>query len=1533
MKLGLRVFEMPNVSFLTIDRAPNKTNYRAGDKFEKYGMVVTVHYDDSTTATVDFYMYSPVGPLSTSDTQITISAFDKTVTQSITVSQAPSTGYFLDKCLNNATQGENPYINTADGSISFYNNPITVERDSYRIDLVLSYHSRMTDRESDLISGFFKGFRTNYHQFLIQDGKDSNNVDTYKYIDGDGYIHTFIYNSDIQRYHDKEGNGLFLNVSNRTITDSKDNVLTFDSRGRLISIQNGRDPLNTKVITYSSDGIRTIYDNRNPNTYIKFSYNYSFLQYIRVYYESELLKTYTIYGFFGQISSIDETVGSSTRTLYQYSVNDRDRINRIVDCLTKEAYRITYDFDFTLNDYRFSSFRNGYVENDTFVEQKGLFFVDRKCEANATNKLIYELVISDSNGVELSYMTDSNGGPVAVYEQDPQNPGTYLSLIRDAGEYIPFQGDCADSISDSQSKLFNTSLITSEGLSSSALDGSPYIKLIGYIKINSHPKRAKFFVENSHLKCRFVDINPDAYSVWQYFEMPIERQVSNNSPVSFSSFVIKLLDENNNQINAEVCNLQFVKSQPKEKLLFKGGLSSSYVDFDELQYLTLLLENNNTEVIDMFSSDLYITEKDLLNTHRWKYHHQNEGSVIFLNDGKRIKKYVDGFRITDIHNYDLAFFGPSYNVDNSTINGTYNWFFATSIDANSRSYYRFTSSYYEIIARNIPTGNNQTPEDTVTRYDYNDDVIKETNKFGNIADYEYFSDGRLKKKTITTDPNSNPVSVVVYEAILDSNNRNIQRTIQERKSFDYFYNNCFLERVKTNHVNDGQVSSTVFSVKRTRDNFLSDISKVEYLKSAVINEEHNYSRPSTSYKTNYIDDGVTNYRISRNINNRTVTLGVHDGNDYVDIFTIKKANTYVETTYNNSYGNNSDTQAIKETFDAYGNPSQILYNNNVMVSYSYEYNWASQYDARPETITDSFSNRNIAFTYGSNNEVSSVQIGSFEISYYSDNSYSCIKHKYNSSEEYVTQGNQDEVLTKKGGNTISSSHWKYGYDELLRLSSKTNSSFNPSIVQEYSYNSDYPSLIKSYKFNGNTYSENYTFNTKGQLAAISVFVPGVGVKAISFAYDGFGRVTSQSSLQQTDINKTFTYKEDDGTPGKIGRMEKINDTAIGYDNRGRLISFGNNTYTYDEYGNRKTKNNDIYQWTRGRLLASLGTVSFTYDYQGIRTTKVDASGLTHQFYYEKDTLVGEDVYNGNSLVRKLRYFYDKDGLCSFRVIENNQTKDYIYIRNAFNNIVGIIEGTTLKALYFYDVWGNHTVRNPDWTINNNSSFIGNINPFRYRSYYFDSDISLYYLKTRYYDPEICQFISPDEVDYLDLLSISGVNLYSYCNNNPVMYYDPDGRFILGLLIIIFASTFPATFATLTALYGIDYVFGSHLGILLYYVYNKSNKIQYNGSKLVIKDGYFIIGFKTKLTFLGLASQSEKYKEAFDNAEYRNIGNYLIEWVAHNIATYSLSYALVITNVLGFKTLNNWLIGKINQAKDVDMEDEEDWWDLWKRIVS
>ena len=142
--------------------------------------------------------------------------------------------------------------------------------------------------------------------------------------------------------------------------------------------------------------------------------------------------------------------------------------------------------------------------------------------------------------------------------------------------------------------------------------------------------------------------------------------------------------------------------------------------------------------------------------------------------------------------------------------------------------------------------------------------------------------------------------------------------------------------------------------------------------------------------------------------------------------------------------------------------------------------------------------------------------------------------------------------------------------------------------------------------------------------------------------------------------------------------------------------------------------------------------------------------------------------------------YDQEGIAGARYHSGNQVTGYEYVKDGFNNVVAVVRDNTIVVRYVYDSWGNFIKTLPD----NISDPFAKINPIRYRSYYFDIETNLYYLQSRYYDPEIGAFISPDSVDYLDVENIGGLNLYTYCYNNPVMYYDPSGysAIIVGLII-------------------------------------------------------------------------------------------------------------------------------------------------------
>ena len=142
--------------------------------------------------------------------------------------------------------------------------------------------------------------------------------------------------------------------------------------------------------------------------------------------------------------------------------------------------------------------------------------------------------------------------------------------------------------------------------------------------------------------------------------------------------------------------------------------------------------------------------------------------------------------------------------------------------------------------------------------------------------------------------------------------------------------------------------------------------------------------------------------------------------------------------------------------------------------------------------------------------------------------------------------------------------------------------------------------------------------------------------------------------------------------------------------------------------------------------------------------------------------------NGNLTV----YFYDSTGSpMGMRYLSSGSDtwQLYLYDRNLQGDIVGVYNTSGTKLVsYTYDAWGNCTVS----YVNGGGFTAAANNPFRYRGYYFDADLGLYYLNSRYYDSNTGRFISADDALYHTLL---GYNMYAYCNNNPVMFFDPTGQ--------------------------------------------------------------------------------------------------------------------------------------------------------------
>ena len=219
-----------------------------------------------------------------------------------------------------------------------------------------------------------------------------------------------------------------------------------------------------------------------------------------------------------------------------------------------------------------------------------------------------------------------------------------------------------------------------------------------------------------------------------------------------------------------------------------------------------------------------------------------------------------------------------------------------------------------------------------------------------------------------------------------------------------------------------------------------------------------------------------------------------------------------------------------------------------------------------------------------------------------------------------------------------------------------------------------------------------------------------------------------------------------------------------------LTAYDGEEITYDGIGNPLSYRGWTMSWQGGRQLSSMAkgsdTLSFAYNESGLRSSKT-VNGVAHSYVWQGSKLAADitDAY-------ALYFHYDSSGeVIGFTRTANGTDTEYFYVKNLQGDILKVITATgTEAAAYTYDAWGKLLTSTGD---------MADVNPLRYRGYYYDTETGLYYLQSRYYDPEVGRWINIDNVEYLgtedELISY---NLFTYCLNNPVNRTDENGNLSL-----------------------------------------------------------------------------------------------------------------------------------------------------------
>ena len=220
-----------------------------------------------------------------------------------------------------------------------------------------------------------------------------------------------------------------------------------------------------------------------------------------------------------------------------------------------------------------------------------------------------------------------------------------------------------------------------------------------------------------------------------------------------------------------------------------------------------------------------------------------------------------------------------------------------------------------------------------------------------------------------------------------------------------------------------------------------------------------------------------------------------------------------------------------------------------------------------------------------------------------------------------------------------------------------------------------------------------------------------------------------------------------------------------------LTSYNGQAFTYDEIGNLTNDGTWAYTWKQGRQLAQMTqgatTWTYTYDDKGLRTQRTN--GTETYNYICSGGLLRAMTVDGHSFI----FRYGADGR-PYSVQYDGV--DYFYVLNAQGDVLAIVDGNGANAaVYTYNAWGN--------VMSSSSGALAQYNPLRYRGYVYDQETELYYLQSRYYNPEWGRFINADGLIATGQ-GLTGYNMFAYCGNNPVNRKDASGQ--SWLLVAVFA---------------------------------------------------------------------------------------------------------------------------------------------------
>ena len=830
--------------------------------------------------------------------------------------------------------------------------------------------------------------------------------------------------------------------------------------------------------------------------------------------------------------------------------------------------------------------------------------------------------------------------------------------------------------------------------------------------------------------------------------------------------------------------IEYYSNGRLKQITYKNGSWIKYTYTDsEKTYTTLTSSGETTKTVynDAFYPVEYTDESGTKTEYTYDNHY-------------RVKTEKSGDETTT-YTYDSKGNVISYVTSNEKNNTYYTYNSAGKVireqTGNDYTYYTYDAKGNNLVLATLKKDyqgeapalydSSLTCFDTTTyTYDSKGRVAKEENSNGSSVSYEYDASGNVTKETNVTvenDKTKTTITTYTYDEM-----GNLLITQSEGDSATYVYDKA------------GRTLRVTQNGETTRTLYDDEGRTVQ----EIVPEDYDSSKDGLPTSNTYTDANAGHRYVynqaTGNLDSETNRLDVTTTYKYNDVgakiqekFDIYEFNyiphgelesVKVSGKTKVSYSYDDDNKLLSESYangdtvryeyDDNGNLARQYHNDDTSPYVTYSYNTDNELTKKVNHDTG------LKYIYGENDKVDVYKT--------SDNTLvqSYTESKTKADEENGIESKTD-VTESHFGDTYSyttkndSISYQYG-DNSLAYSAKSNDKSQTvsdsvklngttAVESKYSYDENGNVLTKSYGKStsiANTYDSknritstayagkttNYTYDVNSQLTAVS----GTNYSA-SYAYDNRGNITSKTV---NGTNTTFGYSSD----GWNDKLTSVNGTPLTYDKNGNVLTYGNKSFT----------------WNTGRNLESITDgnhkYSYNYDENGIRTSKT-VNGVT-TYYNTKDGVILSQTNGTDTL-----YFqYDSNGTPLGFIWNGTQ---YFYMTNQMGDVISITDANgAIVGNYEYDAWGAVILSDSD---------IANINPIRYRGYYFDSETGYYYLQSRYYGPDICRFINADNPEIAIITSErnSGINIFSYCNNDSINNIDSFGGFSSGVIKDAFTS--------------------------------------------------------------------------------------------------------------------------------------------------